>query len=167
MGNRARAAAAAATRKDLRMRALTVHPGIKDSLALADVPEPPESDGSVLVEGLAIGLCGTDTEIIAAQYGTAPPGDDYLVLGHENLGRVVSAPAGSGFTAGDHVVGIVRRPAPVPCAAGAAGEWDMCQSGRYLEHGIDGLHGFARERWRGEPDAIVKLDPSLGALGVL
>jgi threonine dehydrogenase-like Zn-dependent dehydrogenase len=149
------------------MRALTVHPGTKDSLNLADIPEPPESDGTVLVEGLAIGLCGTDAEIIGAQYGTAPPGDDYLVLGHENLGRVVSAPAGSGFAAGDHVVGIVRRPDPVPCAACAAGEWDMCQNGRYVEHGIDGLHGYGRERWRGAPDAIVKLDPKLSELGVL
>jgi threonine dehydrogenase-like Zn-dependent dehydrogenase len=149
------------------MRALTVHPGTKDSLSLADVPEPPESDGPVLVDGLAIGLCGTDAEIIAAQYGNAPAGDDYLILGHENLGRVASAPAGSGFAAGDLVVGIVRRPDPVPCAACAAGEWDMCQNGRYLEHGIDHLHGFGREHWRGEPDAIVKLDPALGSLGVL
>jgi threonine dehydrogenase-like Zn-dependent dehydrogenase len=149
------------------MRALTVHPGTKDSLALADVPEPPEADGPVLVQGLAIGLCGTDAEIVAAQYGNAPAGEDYLVLGHENLGQVISAPADSGFQAGDHVVGIVRRPDPVPCAACAVGEWDMCRNGQYLEHGIDRLHGFGRERWRGEADAIVKVDPTLGALGVL
>jgi glucose 1-dehydrogenase len=149
------------------MRALTVHPGTKNSLSLADVPEPPESDGPVLVDGLAIGLCGTDAEIVAAQYGTAPAGSDYLILGHENLGRVASAPAGSGFAAGDLVVGIVRRPDPVPCAACAAGEWDMCLNGQYLEHGIDQLHGFGRERWRGEADAIVKIDAKLGPLGVL
>ncbi len=149
------------------MRALTVHPGTKDSLALADIPEPPEADGAVLVEGLAIGLCGTDAEIVAAQYGNPPAGVDYLVLGHENLGQVISAPAESSFAAGDHVVGIVRRPDPVPCAACAAGEWDMCRNGRYLEHGIDRLHGYGRERWRGQPEAIVKLDPKLGALGVL
>ena len=149
------------------MQALTVRPGTKDSLDLADIPEPDSSDGAVLVEGLAIGLCGTDSEIIAAQYGNAPAGSDYLVLGHENLGRVSSAPADSGFTAGDLVVGIVRRPDPVPCAACAAGEWDMCLNGRYLEHGIDHLHGFGRERWRGEPDAIVKIDPSLDSVGVL
>ncbi len=149
------------------MRALTVRPGTKDSLNLADIAEPDESDGPVLVQGLAIGLCGTDSEIIDAQYGNAPAGADFLVLGHENLGRVISAPSDSGFAAGDLVVGIVRRPDPVPCAACAAGEWDMCLNGRYLEHGIDHLHGFGREQWRGEPDAIVKLDPSLGNLGVL
>ena len=149
------------------MRALTVHPGTANSLELRDIPEPPESEGSVLVDGLAIGLCGTDTEIVEAQYGSAPPGSDYLVLGHENLGQVSSAPEGSGFTVGDHVVGFVRRPDPVPCAACAAGEWDMCKNGQYVEHGIAGLHGFGRERWRADPDAIVKLDASIGELGVL
>src|ERR1700710_45908 len=130
------------------MRALTVLPGTADSLELRDIPEPPESDGDVLVQGLAIGLCGTDAEIVAAQYGEAPPGSDYLVLGHENLGQVISAPTGSGFVAGEHVVGFVRRPDPVPCAACAAGEWDMCKNGGYVEHGISGLHGFGREQWR-------------------
>ncbi len=149
------------------MRALTVRPGTKDSLQLRDIPEPAESDGAVLIDGLAIGLCGTDAEIVAAQYGKAPPGVDYLVLGHENLGRVREAPEGSGFEPGDHVVGFVRRPDPVPCAACAAGEWDMCRNGLYVEHGIAGLHGFGRERWRAEPDAIVKLGPELGELGVL
>ncbi|HEY1488055.1 MAG TPA: theronine dehydrogenase, partial [Micromonosporaceae bacterium] len=63
------------------MRALTVRPGVKDSLALIDMPEPPESEGAVLVDGLAIGLCGTDVEIVDAEYGEAPPGSDVLVLG--------------------------------------------------------------------------------------
>ena len=114
-----------------------------------------------------MGLCGTDVEIVAAEYGEAPQGEDFLVLGHENLGRVLDAPAGSGLAAGDLVVGIVRRPDPEPCKACAAGEWDMCLNGKYTEHGIKGLHGFAREQWRGDPDAIVKLDARLEDVGVL
>jgi len=149
------------------MHALTVTPGKKDSLELRDIPEPPADDGDVLVEALAVGLCGTDTEIIAAEYGEAPPGQDYLVLGHENLGRVLDAPSGSGLAAGDLVVGIVRRPDPEPCKACAAGEWDMCLNGKYTEHGIKGLHGFARERWRADAQAMVKLDPGLEDVGVL
>jgi threonine dehydrogenase-like Zn-dependent dehydrogenase len=129
--------------------------------------EPPIEDGPVLVDGVAIGLCGTDVEIVDGEYGQAPPGSDVLVLGHENLGRVSEAPEGSGLTAGDLVVGIVRRPDPVPCAACAAGEWDMCRNGRYTEHGIFGLPGFARERWRGQADAMVRLDPALAGVGVL
>ncbi|MFP5311075.1 MAG: alcohol dehydrogenase catalytic domain-containing protein, partial [Actinomycetes bacterium] len=149
------------------MRALTVTPGTKDSLELRDIPDPAAGDGQVLVEALAVGLCGTDSEIIAADYGEAPPGQDYLVLGHENLGRVLDAPAGSGLAEGDLVVGIVRRPDPEPCKACAAGEWDMCLNGRYTEHGIKGLDGFARERWRADADAMVKLDPGLEDVGVL
>jgi glucose 1-dehydrogenase len=144
-----------------------VRPGTPGSLALQDVAEPPQDDGPVLVETLAVGLCGTDVEIVSGAYGAAPPGADALVLGHENLGRVVSAPAGCGLSAGDLVVGIVRRPDPVPCPACAAGEWDMCRNGQYTEHGIAGLHGFARERWRADADAVVRLDPALSDVGVL
>ena len=149
------------------MRALALTPGTADSLRLADLPEPPDSDGPVLVDALAVGLCGTDMEILAGEYGQAPPGEDLLVLGHENLGRVRHAPDGCGLAEGDLVVGIVRRPDPVPCPACAVGQWDMCRNGQYVEHGIKGLHGFAREHWRGEPDAMVRLDPALGDLGVL
>ncbi|HKU01307.1 MAG TPA: glucose 1-dehydrogenase [Arthrobacter sp.] len=149
------------------MRALTVTPGSTGSLRLRDIPEPPENEGPVLVEALAVGLCGTDTEIIKAEYGEAPPGQDYLVLGHENLGRVVDAPPASGLEKGDLVVGIVRRPDPEPCKACAAGEWDMCLNGNYTEHGIKGLDGFARQHWRADADAMVKLDSGLEDVGVL
>jgi threonine dehydrogenase-like Zn-dependent dehydrogenase len=149
------------------VRALTVQPGAKDSLALSTFSEPDAGEGSVLVEGLAVGLCGTDVEIVSGAYGQAPAGHKLLVLGHENLGRVREAPADAGVTAGDLVVGIVRRPDPVPCAACAAGEWDMCRNGRYTEHGIMGCDGFARELWRAEPDAVVRLDPALADVGVL
>lgn len=149
------------------MRALALRPGVPGSLALHDVPEPPAQDGPVLVQGLQVGLCGTDDEIVAGRYGEAPPGADLLVLGHENLGRVLEAPPDSGLAVGELVVGIVRRPDPVPCAACAVGEWDMCRNGRYVEHGIKALHGFARERWRAEPSAVVRLDARLADVGVL
>jgi threonine dehydrogenase-like Zn-dependent dehydrogenase len=149
------------------VRALTVQPGVKDSLALSTFSEPDASEGSVLVEGLAVGLCGTDIEIVSGAYGQAPSGHKLLVLGHENIGRVREAPPGAAVSAGDLVVGIVRRPDPVPCGACAAGEWDMCRNGRYTEHGIMGLDGFARELWRAEPDAMVRLDPELADVGVL
>ena len=77
------------------------------------------------------------------------------------------APADSDFKRGDHVVGIVRRPDPVPCPACAAGEWDMCRNGQYTEHGIKGLNGFGAERWRIEPAFAVKVDPALGLNAVL
>ena len=149
------------------MKALTVIPGSVDSMELREIAEPATAEGSVLVETLAIGLCGTDIEITAGEYGEAPEGSPYLVLGHENLGRVLEAPECSGLSAGDLVVGIVRRPDPVPCPACAAGQWDMCRNGRYTEHGIKGLHGFARDRYRADPHALVRLSGSLEDVGVL
>ena len=149
------------------MQALTVVPGVADSLALRDLLDPEPGENEVIVDGLAVGLCGTDVEIVKAEYGQAPPGADFLVLGHENLGRVREAPAGSGLSVGDLVVGIVRRPDPVPCPACAVGEWDMCRNGRYTEHGISGLHGFARPWWRAHPEAVVRIDARLDHLGIL
>jgi threonine dehydrogenase-like Zn-dependent dehydrogenase len=149
------------------MRALTVVPGTADSAELTDVPEPAEADGAVLVEGLALGVCGTDREIVDGLFGWPPPGRDRLVLGHESLGRVLEAPAGAGLDPGNLVVGIVRRPDPEPCAACAVGEWDMCRNGRYTERGIKEIDGFCSERWRIEPEFAVRMDPALGDLAVL
>ena len=149
------------------MRALTVKPLAKGSAELSDIPEPEPSEGSLLIEAIAVGVDGTDAEIIDGAYGEAPEGKDRLVLGHESLGRVIEAPAGGGVNEGDLVVAFVRHPDPVPCPQCAAGEWDMCTNGRYTEHGIKGRDGFIRERYRVDPDRVIVADPGLGDLAVL
>ena len=149
------------------MKALTVVPLKADSGDLTDMPEPPESDGPVLVETIAIGVCGTDLEICSGAYGWAPPGEQRLVLGHESLGRVLEAPAGGALAKEDLVVGIVRRPDPVPCSNCAVLEWDFCRNGQYTERGIKEHHGYCSERYRNTPDFTIKIDKSLGLLGVL
>lgn len=149
------------------MRALTVIPHHQDSLDVIDVPAPEAGEHDLLVDGLAVGICGTDKEIAAVDYGWAPPGRDRLVIGHESLGRVRTAPHGSGFAQGDLVVGIVRRPDPEPCGARAHGQFDMCGNGRYTERGITEIDGYASEQWRVEADYAVKLDPRLREVGVL
>src|SRR5262245_61814327 len=149
------------------MKAITVEPGKSGTARLDDVPEPDAHDGSVLVEAVAVGVCGTDVEIVEGKYGTAPPGKTRLVLGHESLGRVVDPGPGGALRKGDLVVGIVRRPDPVPCPNCAVGEWDMCRNGLYTERGIKELDGFMSERWRIEPEYAMKVDTSLGLLGVL
>ena len=148
------------------LRAVTVIPGGPGSARLDEVPEPGAELGSVLVEALAVGVCGTDVEIAAGLYGWAPPGRDRLILGHESLGRVVE-PGRSGFAVGEHVVGIVRRPDPMPCPNCAVGEWDMCSNNGYTERGIKQVDGFMAERWRIEPEYAVRVDQRLGLLGVL
>jgi len=149
------------------MRAITVSPGVIDSARLDEVPEPPAEDGAVLVRTLALGVCGTDREILNGIHGSPPPGEQRLVLGHESLGTVMAASEQSGLLPGDLVVGIVRRPDPEPCVACAEGEWDMCRNGRYTERGIKERHGYGAERFRIEPEFAVKIDPDLGILGVL
>jgi glucose 1-dehydrogenase len=149
------------------MRALTVAPGIANSARVEDVADPPVSDGAVLVRTLALGVCGTDREIVSGHFGWAPPGQTRLIIGHESLGVVEAAPADCGITAGDLVVGIVRRPDPLPCPSCAVGEWDMCRNGRYTERGIKERHGFGSQFFRIEPDFAIKIDASLGTRGVL
>jgi len=149
------------------MKAITVEPHKAESARLEDVAEPDARDGSVLVEAIAVGVCGTDVEIVAGKYGWAPEGRTRLVLGHESLGRVLESSPGCGLQTGDLVVGIVRRPDPVPCPNCAVGEWDMCRNGRYAERGIKQIDGFMSERWRIEPDYAIRVDRSLGLLGVL
>jgi len=149
------------------MRALTVAPGTANSARVEDVADPPASDGAVLVRTLAIGVCGTDRDIVCGHYGWAPPGETRLVIGHESLGTVQEAPADSGVKAGDLVVGIVRRPDPVPCPSCAVGEWDMCRNGLYTERGIKERHGYGSELFRVESDFLIKVDSSLGIVGVL
>ena len=149
------------------MKAITVEAKRAGTARLEDVPEPELREGSVLVEALAVGVCGTDVEIAEGKYGWAPPGRERLVLGHESLGRVLDPGPTGGLREGDLVAGIVRRPDPVPCPNCAVGEWDMCRNGRYTERGIKELDGFMSERWRIEPEYAMKIDASLGILGVL
>jgi len=149
------------------MRALTVIPGKAGSLSVEDMPAPDEALGDVLVDGLAVGVCGTDHELSQGDYGWAPEGAERLIIGHESLGRVREAPQDSGFAAGDLIVGVVRMPDPVPCGACAHDEWDMCRNGQYTEHGIKQLHGFAAEQWRVRSAHAVKLDPALAEVGML
>jgi glucose 1-dehydrogenase len=150
-----------------RMKALTIVPGKANSACIQDVPDPDPNYGSILVRALELGICGTDFELIAADYGWPPPDSHQLIIGHESLGRVEEAPGDSGFAKGDLVVGIVRRPDPVPCIACGVGEWDMCRNGRYTERGIKERNGFGSEKWRIEPEYAIRLDPGLRDVGVL
>ena len=149
------------------MRAITILPRQPGSVALTDVPEPEPAEGSLLVRALQLGVCGTDFELIAGNYGWAPENHTHLILGHESLGEVEQAPPGSGFNKGDLVLGLVRRPDPEPCAACAQGEYDMCSNGRYTERGIKEKHGFGAERWRIEPGFAIKLEAGIRDVGVL
>lgn len=79
----------------------------------------------------------------------------------------MTAPANSPYAPGDLVVGMVRRPDPVPCVSCAAGEWDACRNGRYTSCGITGRDGYGAQLWCAAPEFTVPVDPGIAARGVL
>ncbi len=149
------------------MKAITVEPKKPGTARYEDFPEP--DPWRRLDPGRSdSGRCLRDgCRDCRGKYGWAPPGASRRVLGHESLGRVIDPGPRSSFKVGDLVVGIVRRPDPVPCPSCAVGEWNMRSNGQYTERGIKEIHGFMSERWRTEPEYAIKVDPSLGILGVL
>ena len=129
------------------MKAVAVFPRTKEVKVIEhEAPRMTEPD-QVKLRILDIGLCGTDKEICAFEYGTPPAGSDYLVIGHESLGEVIEVgPAVSRVKVGDLVVTTVRRPCPHPeCRPCRAGYPDFCITGDYTERGIKEEHGFMTE----------------------
>jgi threonine dehydrogenase-like Zn-dependent dehydrogenase len=113
---------------------------------------PDPSRDELLVRGVAVGVGGTHREIVGGVYGWAPSAEERLIIGHESLGRVDSAPAGSDFAAEDLVAGAARRPDPEPCGACVHDEWDLCRNGRYPERGPIGLLAAMIGVQRGHPN---------------
>ena len=152
------------------MKAVAVRPGERDSIHLRDVPMPSVHDvpggRGVLVRVLRVGVDGTDKEINAAEYGMAPPGDDYLILGHESFGVVEAIADGvTGLAPGDYVVASVRRPGS--SIYDAIGLQDMTTDDVYFERGINLRHGYLAEYYADSAEFLVKLPKELRSVGVL
>lgn len=152
------------------MRAVAVSPGLAESVHLEDLPVPTIDDVAdgrgVLVQVLRVGLDGTDEEINAAEYGAAPPGTDFLVLGHESFGVVKEVgPAVTELAVGDFVVAIVRRPGS--SIYDLIGMADVTTDDVYREHGINLLHGYLTEAYVDEPSYLVQVPEGLRDVGVL
>jgi threonine dehydrogenase-like Zn-dependent dehydrogenase len=152
------------------MKAVAVFPGQPNSVHLARLPKPtletvPGGRG-VLVKVLRVGVDGTDREINAAEYGIAPDGDDFLVLGHESFGRVEAVgPNVYELKPGDYVVATVRRPGT--SVYDQIGTSDMTTDDEYFERGISRLHGYLTEYYVDDADFIVKIPIGLKEVGVL
>src|SRR5438128_8756179 len=130
------------------MKAICVIPRKPNSIHLREVPKPRLEDvphgRGVLVKILRVGVDGTYKEINAAEYGASPPGDDYLILGHESFGRVEAVGAAvSELAPGDYVVASVRRPGS--SLYDEIGLQDMTTDDTYFERGINLRHGFLAE----------------------
>src|SRR5436309_11833734 len=130
----------AAQRRPQMMKAIAVFPGRPGSVHLAELPKPAVTDipggRGVLVRILRVGVDGTDKEINAAEYGEAPEGSPFLVLGHESFGAVEEHAARvKEVMAGDYVVATVRRPGMR--IYDRIGTSDMTNQDMYLEPGIN------------------------------
>jgi threonine dehydrogenase-like Zn-dependent dehydrogenase len=152
------------------MKAIAVFPGKPGSAHLAQLPKPSladvPDDRGVLVKVLRVGVDGTDREINAAEYGAAPPGYDFLVLGHESFGRVEAVgPNVTELKPGDYVVATVRRPGS--SLYDRIGTYDMTTDDSYFERGINLRHGFLTEYYADDPEYIVKVPQGLRSVGVL
>jgi threonine dehydrogenase-like Zn-dependent dehydrogenase len=152
------------------MKAIAVFPGKPNSVHLAELAKPsineiPNGRG-VLVKVLRVGVDGTDREINAAEYGAAPDGYDFLVIGHESFGQVEAVgPQVTEVQPGDYVVATVRR-------AGLSiydqiGTSDMTTDDTYYERGINLRHGYLTEYYVDDAEYIVKVPKGLKDIGVL
>jgi threonine dehydrogenase-like Zn-dependent dehydrogenase len=149
------------------MKAIVVRPGERDSIHMRDMPDPKMKLDQVAVKMLRVGLCGTDAEINHGLYGKPPDGDEFLILGHENLGVVEEVGKKvKGWKAGDLVVSTVRRPCGI-CLQCKSGENDMCSSGQYTERGIMRRHGFMAQYYVESPQFLNKMPKAVRDFAVL
>ncbi|MGH7320680.1 MAG: glucose 1-dehydrogenase [Candidatus Rokuibacteriota bacterium] len=152
------------------MKAIAVFPGKPNSVHLETLPKPsldaiPDGRG-VLVRVLRVGVDGTDKEIHAGEYGAAPPGEDFLIVGHEGFGQVEAVGRNvTGLKPGDYVVATVRRPGS--SLYDLIGTNDMTTDDTYFERGINLRHGFLTEYYVDDPEFIVKVPRGLREAGVL
>ena len=152
------------------MRAVAVYPGKANSVHLAQMEKPSAKDVAggrgVLVKVLRVGVDGTDKEINAAEYGAAPEGFDFLVIGHESFGRVEEVGPNVGeLVPGDYVVATVRRPGF--SIYDRIGLQDMTTDDTYFERGINLRHGYLAEYYADDADYLIKIPTGLKHVGVL
>jgi glucose 1-dehydrogenase len=148
------------------VRALVVRPPAS-GVELTDVPSPDALPGGVRVGVIECGVCGTDHDIVDGKYGRPPAGSPFLILGHENLGRVREVSSGTqGFAVGDLVVATVRRGCG-RCRFCRTNRSDFCETGGFTERGIGGAHGFMAEEYVEIPEYLVRVPPALARVAVL
>ena len=149
------------------MKALAIKPGAKNSMHIEEIDRPTPDKDSVLIKVLRVGVDGTDKELISAEYGDAPKGYNFLITGHESLGRIEEVGSNvSGFKKGDLVVPTVRRPLG-HSKFDEIGWSDFTTESVYYERGINLLHGYLTEYIVEKPAFLTKIPENLKEIAVL
>jgi glucose 1-dehydrogenase len=147
-------------------KAIAITPRVGGSARVVDIPDcPAPGPGEVRVRVLDIGIDGTDMELCAGHFGDAPPGSDFLVIGHECLGVVAEIGDGVSLRPGDYVAAMVRR--PDDCPSCRAGSNDLCTMLQYTERGITAAHGFLTSHYTDREEFVVRIPPELRTIGVM
>lgn len=150
------------------MQAFAVFPESGQARVIEKDEPTVATPSGVKLRMLEVGICGTDREIAAGEYGTPPSGADHLVLGHESLAEVIEAGADAGLSPGDLVVPTVRRPCPHDyCTACQNDQQDFCYTGEFTERGIKEQHGFLSELIVEEAQYLCAVPPKLRDVAVL
>lgn len=153
------------------MKAVAITPKQQNSARLVEMEKPQIGDikngRGVLVEVIRAGACGTDREINNGEYGVAPEGSEFLVLGHENFGRIVETGANvTELKAGDFVVATVRRPFG-HSIYDTIGQQDFTTDSDYWERGISRIHGYWSEFYVESADFLIKIPEKIADIAVL
>jgi threonine dehydrogenase-like Zn-dependent dehydrogenase len=152
------------------VKAIAIVPGVPGSLHLREIdpPDPAAVPGGrgVRLRMVRVGLCGTDHDLLEGRYGTAPEGQDHLVIGHESLGRVVEVgPGVSDVVAGQLAVVTIRRPGSSPYDR--VGLQDLTTDAVFIERGISRHHGFLAEEVADSADHLVPVPDHLAGVAIL
>lgn len=147
------------------MKAIAIVPGKKNAF-LTDRPEPTVSaPDEIKIKILQVGICGTDREEVAGGRADPPSGNNELVIGHENFGKVVEVGSEvKSVKVGDYAMFTVRRDCEV-CICGHHN--DMCFTGKYTERGIKGRDGYQVEYAVDKERYLIKIPEAIKHLGVL
>jgi threonine dehydrogenase-like Zn-dependent dehydrogenase len=150
------------------MRAIALDFNSRTPAEICLPPPQAPGPGEVLFRVEACGVCATDREMARFHFGSPPPGETALVVGHEALGEVIATGAGvTGFSGGDRVVPMIRRGCPALCPACAARRFDLCATGNSLERGIRRAHGYFTELAVDLAENLIAIPRSLGQTAIL
>jgi glucose 1-dehydrogenase len=149
------------------MKAVLVDPASPRSITVRELPVPEAKETEVLVRTLSVGVDATDHDVYQGTYGEPPPGEQFLVAGHEAVGRVEAVGAKvKNIAVGDFAVPTVRRTC-AGCEPCESDQPDMCRTDNYGERGIKGIHGFMSEFFTETPENLVRIPPELVRYGSL